>query len=475
MKDPKQLGTKVRRLRMRRGTSQAELARRLGISASYLNLIEHNQRTLTVPLLLKLAREFKIDLDSFDSDEEERLAGDLAEVFADPLFESERLDDQELEDLALHSPAAARGVLKLYRSWRRLREEARAVPAELSAAMGASTSSRLANEEVSDLFQERDNYVDELEQAAAGLIAEAGLEVNRMTVGLERALEERHGVTVEVVAPADLGGAVRRYEPKSRRLVLSEALTPMSLKFQLAHQIGMLEQADTVSGTIERAGLEDQATKTLARVALANYFAGAVVMPYELFLDAARDVRYDIELLEHRFRASFEQVCHRLSTLNRPGRAGIPMHFVRIDIAGNVSKRFSKSGIRFSRTAGSCPRWNVHGAFLTPGAIRIQRSRMPDGSTFFCVARTLRKAGGGHRMPQSRLAIGLGCDIAHGKEMVYADGLDLDDQEAIVPIGTACRLCDRPDCRQRAFPPIHTDLEVDVNVRGPNLYTSPEG
>lgn len=470
MKDPKQLGTKVRRLRLRRGLSQAELARRLAVSASYLNLIEHNQRSLTVPLLLKLAREFEIDLESFASDEEERLAGELSEVFADPMFEGQELHSQELEDLALHSPTAAKGVLKLYRSWRRLQEDSRASPVE-----AGTPSSRLANEEVSDLFQSRDNYFAELEDAAERLSRDARLDVKRLAEGLEQALARRHGVHVEVVRPDQLSGVVRRYDAKSKRLLLSEVLSPTSLKFQIAHQIGMLELGDVFSGTIEKAGLEDPATVTLAQVALANYFAGAVCMPYTGFLDAARETRCDIELLEHRFRASFEQVCHRLSTLNRPGNSGVPLHFVRIDIAGNVSKRFSRSGIRFSRNSGSCPRWNVYGAFLTPGTIRIQRSRMPDGSTFFCVARTLRKAGGGHRIPQSRLAIGLGCDISYASELVYSDGLDLTDDQAIVPIGVACRLCDRTDCRQRAFPPIHNPLDVDPGVRGPDAHTAPEG
>ncbi len=464
MSDAKHLGAKVRRLRLGAGYSQAELARRLSISASYLNLIEKNQRGLTVPLLLKLAREFDLDLESFAVEEEERLGAELAEVFSDPLFAGLDVDADELRDLALHASSAARGVMRLYRTWRRGVD---------GAAVEIQPSSRLANEDVSDLFQARDNYLHELEAAAERLTLDQALDVKQMTVGLERALRERHGVTVEVVGADALAGAVRRYDPTSRRLQLSEVLTPASLKFQLAHQIGMLEQLDSFDEAIEKAGFEDGATISLARMALANYFAGAVVMPYAIFLRAAKEVRYDLELLEHRFRASFEQVCHRLSTLQRPGDSGVPLHFVRIDIAGNVSKRFSKSGIRFSRYSGSCPRWNVHGAFLTPGTIRIQRSRMPDGSTYFCIARTLRKAGGGHRVPQSRLAIGLGCEIAHARELVYSDGLDLASEQAIVPIGTACRLCERTDCRQRAFPPIHQTLELDENVRGPNLYTAP--
>ena len=474
MADAKQLGTKVRRLRKRKGLSQAELARRLGISPSYLNLIEHNQRNLTVPLLLKLAREFEIDLESFASDEEERLAAELAEVFADPLFAGQAVEDAELRDLALHSPAAARCVLKLYRTWRRAKEEAASRPDDLARAELGVRSSRLANEEVSDLIQANDNYFPELEAAAERLHDEAGLRIGDLAHGLEQALLDRHGISMEVVEVDALAGAVRRFDPAAKQLDLSEVLSPASVQFQLAYQIGQLELREAFEAVITRAGVEDPATVRLARMALASSFAGSVVMPYRPFLEAARATRYDIELLEHRFRASFEQVCHRLTTLQRPGEQGVPLHFVRIDIAGNVSKRFSASGIRFSRYSGSCPRWNVHVAFMTPGAIRTQVSRMPDGSTYFCIARTVRKAGGGHRVPQSRFAIGLGCEIGHARELVYSDGIDLANEQAVVPIGTSCRLCERTDCRQRAFPPIHAELEVDENVRGPNLYTPPD-
>jgi predicted transcriptional regulator len=281
-------------------------------------------------------------------------------------------------------------------------------------------------------------------------------------------------VEVEVAPAAALEGAVRRFDPATRRLTVSEVLPQASLVFQLAHQVALLRADELIEPELANARLEDPAALPLARLSLASYFAGAVLMPYEPFLDAAREGRYDIELLEHRFRASFEQVCHRLSTLGRPGNSGVPLHFVRIDIAGNISKRFSRSGIRFARYSGSCPRWNVHSAFLTPGAIRTQLSVMPDGARFFCVARTVRKAGGGHRIPQSRMAIGLGCELSHAREFVYSDGLDLGSEESIVPIGTACRLCERMDCRQRAFPPMHQQLVVDEHVRGLTAYANPK-
>ncbi|HKX46602.1 MAG TPA: short-chain fatty acyl-CoA regulator family protein, partial [Planctomycetota bacterium] len=278
---------------------------------------------------------------------------------------------------------------------------------------------------------------------------------------------------VEVGTSDRLGGAVRRMDQAGKRLLLSEILPDASRRFQLAHQVALLTHGELLDRLAASVRLTSPEARSLARVALANAFAGALLMPYPRFLAEARRVRYDVELLEHRFGASFEQVAHRLSTLNRPGAEGVPFHFVRIDIAGNISKRFSASGIRFARYGGACPRWNVHAAFLTPGVIRTQVSEMPDGQTFFCVARTVRKAGGGFRVPQSRLAIGLGCDIAHAKELVYADGIDLDDRAAAVPVGVSCRLCERLDCRQRAFPPVHHRFEVDEDVRGLSFYYEP--
>jgi len=211
-------------------------------------------------------------------------------------------------------------------------------------------------------------------------------------------------------------------------------------------------------------------SRKLARVALANYFASAMLMPYQQILDAARAERYDIELLGHRFRCSFEQVCHRLTSLRRPGKEGIPFHLIRVDIAGNISKRFSASGIRFARFCAACPRWNVHAAFLTPGSIRVQLSQYPNGSNYVSIARTLRKETGGYRSSQPMQAIELGCDINNARELVYADGLNLETPDSGVPVGVTCRLCERIDCEQRAFPPLQYPLTVNENIRGISFF-----
>ena len=182
--------------------------------------------------------------------------------------------------------------------------------------------------------------------------------------------------------------------------------------------------------------------------------------------------RYDIDILARRFQASFEQVCHRLTTLRRPGAEGVPFHFLRIDIAGNISKSFSASGIRFARFSGACPRWNAHAAFLTPGLIRTQISEMPDGRKYFCIARTLQKDTGGYRGQHAMQALGLGCEMGHAKELVYADGVRLDQPP--VPVGVTCRLCERTDCEQRAFPPLQQALKIEENIRRTSFYAQIE-
>jgi hypothetical protein len=486
MKRKAMLGNKVRQLRKQRGLTQALLAGQLGISASYMNLIEHNRRAVTVPVLLKLAEVLEADLGQFAPDDEARLVGELAEVFGDRTLAGHELGPADFAELAQASPTACRAVLDLYRAYRSARDDARAMAERYAggpaaggavaggaAARGAPADLLPPEDQVSDMIQRYNNHFADLESAAEALRGDLPPGSGGIDRLLVSHLSEVHDVAVEVVPGDPGGGVVRRYDPRQRKLVLSEVLPPRSRSFQLAHQVALLGCREQIDAVLARARPGTPDARALARVALANYFAGAVLMPYAAFLGAAREVRYDVEMLGHRFRTSFEQVCHRLTTLQRPGAAGVPFHFVRVDIAGNVSKRFTASGIRFSRYGGSCPRWNVHAAFLSPGFIRTQLSRMPDGTTYFCIARTVRKEGGGFLVPQTRLAIGLGCEISHARELVYADGVDLDNLGAAVPIGVTCRLCERDDCRQRAFPPLLHALDVDENVRGASFYVAP--
>ncbi|AGP41940.1 DNA-binding protein [Sorangium cellulosum So0157-2] len=453
--------------------TQVDLAERLGVSASYLNLIENNRRPLTAPLLIRLAQIFQLDLQNFASEEDVRLTADLHEAFGDPIFESHGLTNADLRELVASSPNVARAVLTLYRTYATTRESLDTLGERLAGdGFVAVDNSRLPSEEVSDLIQRRMNHFPELEEGAEALWREAELDADDVYRGLVRYLHATRGIEVRIVRVADERQAMRRYDPERRVLSISEVLPPRSRRFQLAHQLGLLTQSAAIDRILRDENLTTPESRALARVALANYFAAAILMPYQPFLEAARAERYDIELLAHRFGTSFEQVCHRLTTLRRPGAEGVPMHMVRIDIAGNISKRFSGSGIRFARFSGACPRWNVHAALMTPGMIRIQLSQMPDGAVYFCIARTVRSDRGGYHVPHTVQSIGMGCDVRYARELVYADGIDLDNIGAAVPVGVTCRTCERLDCAQRALPALQHPLRLDENRRGVSFYAS---
>lgn len=465
-------------LRRRHGLRQNDLAEKLGVSASYLNLIEHDQRPLTAPLLLKLAELYPEELKSFGSDDHSRLVSDLHEVFGDALFEAQDVTTTDLRETAANE-AVSRAVVKLYHAYREALESAQALAAKVSEGgepLGLEPA-RLPPEEVSDVLQQNQNYFPELEEAAERLAEEASIERPDIYPALVRHLRERLGIELVITPHPREKGAVRWYDTERRRLHVSEILPPHTRNFQIAHQIALLALSEVFDRIVKRSRLTTADSVALCRVALANYFAGALMMPYVPFLESARELRYDVELLQRRFDASFEQVCHRLTTLRRPGNGGVPFHFVRVDMAGNISKRYSASGIRFARFSGLCSRWNVHSAFMTPDMIRTQLSRMPDGTTYLCVARTVRQSLGGFGAAHPLLAISLGCDVRHARHLVYGDGLDLENPSAAVPIGITCRLCERTDCEQRAFPPIHRRLRIDENVRGAAFYTPapPEG
>jgi predicted transcriptional regulator/transcriptional regulator with XRE-family HTH domain len=463
------LGNKIRRLRQAKGLTQIRMADQLGISASYLNLIEHDERPVTVPLLLKLGQAFDVDLQQLSDDDERKLVLGLREVFAEATLHAHDVKVDELRDLVSASPVAAKAVLELYRAYKTAREDAQALVLGLP---GGGTSRRLTlpTEEARDFFADRTNHFPALEAAAERLWREVSLDPVDPHSGLVAHLADRHRIAVEIAPHDGQAGALRRYDAKTRRLVLSEVLARPSRTFQIAYQIGLIEAREVLDALIREAKLSAPESETLCRVGLANYFAGAVIMPYAPFLAAAKQARYDIERLAHRFGASFEQVCHRLSTLQRPGAKGVPFYLVRVDIAGNISKRFSASGFHFSRFGGSCPRWNVHEAFMTPGMIRSQIARLPDGTTFFSIARTLHGETSGFKEPRSHLAIGIGCEIGYARELVYADGWDLERLDSVTEIGVGCRMCERMDCRQRAFPPLQHRLMVDEQVKGLSAY-----
>ncbi len=464
------LGAKVRAFRRKEQLTQVQLAERLDISPSYLNLIEHNQRPLPAHLLVRLAQIFKVDLQAFADDSHARLADSLQEVFADPLLEEHGVTTNDVRELA-EAPAAARAIIALFDAYKSSVSNMRDLASQVydGAAFTGVDPAHLPSEEASDVIQENLNYFPELEIASENIARR--LDRTDLYRSIVTHLRSQHGVEVALTPVSRDRGLIRRYDPETRTLHLSEVLAPWSRQFQVAHQLGLLEAAGVIDSIVARSqkNLNTAESVKLCRVALANYFASALVMPYDDFYRMAEEMRYDIELLQHHYTASWEQVCHRLTTLRKPGAVGVSFHFVRVDIAGNISKRFSGTGIRFARFSGSCPRWDVHAAFLTPGRIRTQLSSMPDGTAYFCVARTIRKSYG-YASGDALMAVGIGCPVKEAKKLVYADGYDLDNLEAAVPIGVTCRLCERVDCEQRAFPPLQHGLQVDENVRGRSFY-----
>jgi predicted transcriptional regulator/transcriptional regulator with XRE-family HTH domain len=468
------IGGKLRRLRQERHFTQAQMAAELGISPSYLNLIESNRRPVTARVLVQLADKFKIEIGSLATVDEERLSSELMEALSDPIFEEHDVKASDVRDVVGSLPSIGQVLIALYRSHRHSAPPADPL-ARLDDGGAMAGLTNLPTEEVSEFIQTRSNHFPDLEKAAEELWRDNDIALHTLHHDLIRVLTQRLAVQVEIVPAARMTGLLRNYNPLTRRLELSEMLPLASRTFQLAHQIAFLAYRPQLEFLSAGGKLTTPAADALARTALANYFAAAVMMPYDRFIEAARSTRYDIEVLQRRFAVSFEQVCHRLTTLRRPGNEGIPFHLIRVDIAGNISKRFSASGIHIARFGAACPRWNVYDAFMTPGMVRVQVSEMPDGQAFFCLARTVETPGHGVprsslRSPMEKRAIALGCALHHAREIVYADGLHLEDKQIVTPIGVSCRICPRTDCSDRASPPLSHKVDIDENRRGYTAY-----
>jgi len=469
------VGPRLRRMRMERGLTQSQMAEQMGISASYLNLIERNQRPVTVQLLLKLGQTYDIDLQRFAVDDEARVAAQLKEVFGDPLFARTGVTNQDIQDMAAASPVGGEAVFALFRSYRELVDNALNLAEGLSDTdkVGGVAALRLAGEEVQDFFQARGNYFPDMEDAAEQVWSDAKLDKDALYESLRAYLLAAHGIKVRVLPFDVMEDTLRRYDRHGRRVMLSEILPLESRCYQLAYQIALLDCSDLFDEIVDSAGLDGTETQRLLRIGLANYLAGAVMMPYARFHEGVKALRYDIDLLARRFGASFEQVCNRLTNLQRPGDKGVPLFLVRMDCAGNVSRRLSANGFHFARFGGLCPRWGVHRAFRTPGETRTEFVQMPDGATYFTIARLVSHPGGGYQIPAQQFVVAIGCEASLAGHMIYADGKLPAELDSALKIGVNCRLCDRLECNRRAYPPLNRRLVVDENHLGlaPYFFT----
>jgi predicted transcriptional regulator/DNA-binding XRE family transcriptional regulator len=452
------LGGRLRRLRRELGLNQSAMAAELGISPSYLNHLERNQRPVTAPVLLRLADAYDVDLKSFAAEGAERTGPEqLAEIFADPMFGDLGIPRYELLELADNAPAAADAVARLYAALAELR---RRPPAGQGEGEADDARSPLAPEGwVRDHIQAQRNHFPYLEEAAETLAGALG---DPLTIvePLRRRLREGFGVEARIVPPDLLDGASQHYDLHRKRLMLSSLLRAESRTFALAYQLALMEFRPLLLRMIEAAAPPDAPTRHLLHMSLANYAAAAILMPYPAFLASAERHRYDIDRLCAEFGASVEQVAHRLTTLGRTGARGVPFFMLRVDSAGNISKRFAGESFPFSRFGGTCPRWNLHASFQTPGRVVTQIVETPDGQRFFTIARTVERSIRLDPREDSALAIGLGCDVRHAGRLAYADGFDL-SEPLVTPIGPACTLCPRVRCPQRAAAPAGRTLTVN--------------
>jgi predicted transcriptional regulator/plasmid maintenance system antidote protein VapI len=468
------MGVRLKALREQRGMTQAALASSLKISPSYLNQIENDQRPLTVAVLLRLQAAHGVNLQMFSEDENAARLSELQTVFSHHP-EASPVPLAEAKVVASQLPSVAKVLVHLHRRSRASEERL------LSIAAGADgdrltprlPSSLLPDEEVREFFYARHHHMAVLDESAeqlyetvTGGACDGAIRAADLLPRLRERLLQRHRIEVhETAATRTPDGGLRSYDAATRTISLAADLDPGQQAFQLGVQLAFLEAGPLIDSFTAADAFRTSQARSLARLGFANHFAGALVLPNRRFHDAAEALRYDIELLTDRFGVGFETIGHRLSTMHHEPERGIPFFFVRVDRAGNVSKRQSTADFHFSRHGGTCPLWNVYEAFSHPGKILTQLSRMPDGRTYLWVARTVEHRRGGYGAPKRIFAVALGCDVRHADRLVYAKGVNLVDPEAATPIGAGCKVCDRSECAQRAFPPLGGTLQIDENQR----------
>lgn len=451
-------GVKLREIRTGLGVTQKSFAEKLGVSLPYLSQMENNHRPVSAGVVLALAQEFGCDVAELSTGDSERMVIDMREALADPVFSDAAPPLGDLRLVASNAPALARAFLGLHRAYRQTHERL----ASLDEALGRGDSSVHPSpwDEVRDFFHYCDNYIDAVDRAAENFSQSLGTTLNRFDAAVARLEDHGIGVRIADVEP------LRTFDASGQTLTLSSRASPATRHFQLLHQAALVGYNDLLEVTLDLARFHTVEARAIAKIGLANYFAGAALLPYGAFLEAAQETRHDLERMVDLFGASIEQVAHRLSTLQRPGAKGVPFFFVRVDQAGTITKRHSATRLQFARFGGACPLWNVHRAFETPGRFLRQLAETPDGVRYLCLAHDVSKPGGEYKAPVRRYAIGLGCEVTHADRLVYADDLDVSKRTAYQPIGISCRICEREKCHQRSVPPLEGKLSVNHNQRG---------
>jgi len=439
------------------------MAAELAVSPSYLNHLERNQRPVTASILLRLAETFDVDVKAFAAEGGESAgAHQLGEIFSDPMLSDLGISRYELVELADNAPTVAEGIVRLYTAVRELQRR----PADEA---GPDPRVLITPETwVRDYIQAQRNHFPELEDGAETL---GGALSDPLSVAeaLRRRLKEAWGVESRVVDPELLEDVSQHYDPQRRTFMLSALLRPENRTFGLAYQLALLEFAPVIDRMIDRARPPDAGSRRLLHMSFANYAASAIMMPYGKFLRAAEEHRYALDRLCGQFGANIEQIAHRITTLGRSGARGVPFFMLRVDPAGNISKRYAGESFPFSHFGGTCPRWHLHAAFQTPGQTIRQLIETPDGQRYFTISRTIERPIRPDLRDDALLAIGLGCDVKHAHRIAYSDGLDLVHTPA-TPVGPACAICPRLQCPYRATAPAGRMLAVEENRKTISPY-----
>ncbi len=466
------IGPKIKSFRRQLGIQANKLSDRLGISPSYLNLIENGKRKIDGDLLLKVCEELKIELSDLTNKSELSLISNLSELLGDELFEDLDILGPEVNDLVNTNPKIARALIKLGDNYKQKGQEIVSKVENISGKIIDGRKASFPGEVVSDFLQENKNYFANLEKFAEEIFNRIQINNRATYMALCDFLKTEYGVKVIDLLPEDDKPFSKKYLKNQKELHLSDYVALETKKLYASAQIAQEGAMTIIENYLSEFKFPSEESKKLTKVALLNYCGAAILMPYKLFHKECIKQKYDLELLQNTFACTFEQIAHRVTCLQDPKLPGIPFHFLRVDVAGNISKRFSLSGIEIPRYGGACPRWNVYSAFSRPGVIQAAVSKMSNGEKYVCIARTVEKGVGRYGKKKSILSIGLGCQAKYAKDFVYTENLDLNDKKTEIPIGVSCRTCDRLDCSQRAFPPLHKKFDVDINNRGVSVYVT---
>jgi len=466
------IGPKIKSFRRQLGLQANKLAEQLGISPSYLNLIESGKRKIDGDLLLKVCEELKIELSDLTNKSDLNLVNDISELLDDQLFEDLDILGPEVKDLVNTNPKIARALIKLGDNYKQKDNEIINKVETLSGKIIDSRKTSFPGEVISDFLQDKQNYFPKLEEFANKIFEKVQVNNRTRYIALCDFLNSEYSIKVKDVIPEEDKPFSKIFNKNKKELLLSDYNSLETKKLHAAAQIAQEGAEEEINSYLSEFKFPSDEANRLTKIALLNYCGAAILMPYKLFHSECKKLKYDLELLQNTFATSFEQVAHRVTCLQDPKLPGIPFHMLRVDIAGNISKRFSLSGIEIPRYGGACPRWNVYSAFTRPGVIQAAVSKMTNGKKYVCIARTVEKGVGRYGQKKSMLSIGLGCEAKYAKDFVYTENLNLNDKKTEIPIGVSCRTCDRLDCSQRAFPPLHKKFDVDINSRGVSVYVT---